>query len=84
MSENQAQKVKMLHKVQVTYKSGAIVTFWAQKFEVKHSNGVLTSLEYEIPSSEATKPLYFGELARIESVYQLESKEVVDNSEYDQ
>lgn len=84
MSEKEAQKLKTLHNVQVTYKSGAVVTFWAQKFEVKHNNGVLTSLEYEVPSSESVKPLYFGELDRIESVYQLGSKEVVDTSEDNQ
>lgn len=81
MSKKAAQKLKTLHNVQVTYKSGAVVTFWAQRLEVKHNNGVLVSLEYEIPSTEPVKPLYFGDLSRIESVYQIESKQVVDTSE---
>lgn len=84
MSDTPVQKLKTLHKVQVTYKSGAVVTFWAQRFEVKHQNGVLTSLEYGIPSTESVKPLYFGQLDRIESVYQIDSKEVVDTSEEQQ
>lgn len=84
MSDAPVKKVKTLYNVQVTYKSGAVVTLWAKRFEVKHQNGELTSLEYEIPSTESVKPLYFGQLDRIESVYQLESKEVVDTSEDNQ
>lgn len=81
MSKNVAKKLKTLHNVQVTYKSGAVITMWVQKFEVKHQNGVLTSIEYEVPSTESVKPLYFGQLDRVESVYQIGSKQVVDTSE---
>lgn len=84
MSDTPVQKLKTLGKVRVIYKSGAVVEFWTQKFDVKYNGGALTSVSYEVPGDEPVKPMYFGSLERIESVYQIESKQVVDTSEEQQ
>lgn len=70
MSEQQPKR----YLVQVNYKSGKTVEMWCEQFDIKHNSGILTSLSYTVGGGEHTKPLFFGALESVESVYQLKSE----------
>jgi hypothetical protein len=64
--------------VRVNYKSGTSMEMWCEEFNAKHNSGVLTSLSYTTIAGDTAKPLFFGNLESVESVYQLRS-EPIDN-----
>jgi hypothetical protein len=63
--------------VQINYKSGTSMQLWCTEFKVKHTNGVLSSVEYTTVG-KGVRPIYLGNIESIESVFQIEVHEVVD------
>lgn len=75
MNEGLTKETKTVSLVRINYKSGNHMEVWCEKFSIKHRNGVLTEVDYQTVV-KGVKPLYIGSLESIDSIWQMDTKQV--------